>query len=142
MKWFISGSLIGMIIVVGESVLNGVILAEQLQASSPSLMSELRNQAALAIFFVVKLYLYGFIIIWFYQSICPKYGVGLKSSLIAGVFFAFLIWVWVMLSMYATGFATWEVTRTTMIWGMIEVPVATVVGTTVLDRMNRRSDLC
>ena len=140
MKWFISGSLIGIVIVVGECVLNGVILADQLQASSLPATSEPKNQAALAIFFLLKMYLYGFIIIWFYQSICPKYGEGLKSSLVAGVFFAFLIWVWVMSSMYAAGYVTWEVTLTTMLWGMIEVPVATVLGTTLLDRWNHRAN--
>ena len=140
MKWFISGSFIGIVIVVGESFLNGVILADQLQASSLSATSEPKNQAALAIFFLLKLYFYGFIIIWFYQSICPKYGEGLKSSLVAGVFFAFLIWVWVMSSMYAAGYVTWEVTLTTMIWGMIEVPLATLAGSTLLDRMNHRRD--
>src|SRR5205807_7274826 len=70
------------IINVFESVLNGVILAKDMEAAISALGRQMGG-GALAMF-VAWGFLVGFFAVWLYAAIRPRYGAGPKTALCAG----------------------------------------------------------
>lgn len=78
----IGGLVAGMVINVFESVLNGVVLAKDMDAAVSALGRHLGgSQIAM---FIVWGFLVGIFAIWLYAAIRPRYGAGPKTALCAG----------------------------------------------------------
>ena len=132
-KILVAGALGGLVIVVGEVVLNGWLLwpewrnvREHLNLGNPN--------AALAAAGSLKLFLLGYVLVWLYLAFTPKFGSGHLTAVIAGLLVALLIWVWVMIGLLMAGYVTWTIAWLTMVWGLVELPTAAVVSAWFLDR--------
>jgi hypothetical protein len=78
----LGGLVAGLIINVFESVMNGVILAKDMEAAISALGRQMGG-GALAMF-IAWGFLVGIFAIWLYASIRPRYGAGPKTAACAG----------------------------------------------------------
>ena len=79
----ILGGLVARVIInVFESVLNGVILAKDMEAAISALGRQMGG-GALAVF-IAWGFLVGIFAVWLYAAIRPRYGAGPKTALCAG----------------------------------------------------------
>jgi len=131
----LSGSVAGLIIAIGEGVLNAVLLKSNWEVANAQL-----NLATPADWIVslamVKLFVLGFVLMWLYEVFTHKYGAGLKSALIAGFTIGLLIWGWVLAGMWLAGYINNTIAITTFIWGVIELPLAAIAGARIYDKMS------
>jgi hypothetical protein len=79
----LGGLVAGVIINVFEYVLNGVILAKDMEAAISTLGRQMGG-AQLAMF-IAWGFLVGIFAIWLYAAIRPRYGAGPKTALCAGL---------------------------------------------------------
>jgi len=83
----LGGLLAGVVINAFESVLNGVIFAEEMEAAMKALGRQVGGgQIAM---FVVWGFLVGIFAVWLYAGIRPRYGAGPKTEALAGL----AVWV-------------------------------------------------
>lgn len=123
----LGGVAAGLIIMCGEFILNGVLLAEQWAAlrdvhnvQEPS-ASQYAGGAILTLS-------YGIVLIWIYAAIRPRFGPGPKTAIVAALTFWFIAYALFLMSVWANGFVTISVAAISIAWGLIEAPVAALVG--------------
>jgi hypothetical protein len=122
----LGGIAAGIVINFSEYLLNDVILRKQLEAAMTEL-GKSPEQANVAVWIV-----YGFVLgiaaVWLYAAIRPRYGPGAGTALKAG----FTIWVLAYLlstvAMLNMQFFPTGLLMTGLIWGLVEVLIATVIG--------------
>ncbi len=78
----LGGLVAGAIINIFESVLNGVILAKDMEAAIKALGRQMGGGALAT--FIVWGFLVGIFAVWLYAAIRPRYGAGPKTALCAG----------------------------------------------------------
>jgi hypothetical protein len=131
----VGGVIAGLIIILGELPLNFWLLADDWSEIAVRL-SLPQPDSAVAVQGVIKLLLLGVFAVWLTQRLQT---VGrLSASLVAGGIVWFLVWAWVQWGMLLAGYVTPRIALLTVIWGMIEIPLATWSGAWVCDRMTRK----
>ncbi len=122
----LGGLVAGVIINIFEFVLNGVILAKDMEAAMTALGRQVGG-SALAMFTVWG-FLVGIFAIWLYAAIRPRYGAGPKTALCAGA----AVWGLGYLLASVTPIALHLFPRRLMAIGLavglVEVLVGTVAG--------------
>lgn len=124
----ISGGLAcGLIIVLGEAVLNLVLLADAWAAvfarfalPEPSALTAGQG--------LLKLLLLGVFTIWLANRLRHDSGSAHRSALAAGLIVWFLVWAWVQWGMLLAGYVTVEIAALTVAWGLFELPLAALAG--------------
>lgn len=126
-NFLVAGTIAGTAVVAGEVVLNGWLLLPEWQQSLERLsLPEPPPATVLAGF--IKLFALGFVLVWLYDTLSLRYGVGTKAALLSGALVAGLVWIWVMLGMLLAGYVTWTIAWVTMVWGAVELPLAALLG--------------
>ena len=124
---FLGGMLAGLVLNIGEYVLNDVILAEQWFAfRAESGMGEFSTGQVVS--FVIITFLFGIALIWIYAAIRPRFGPGPKTAAIAGLTMWAIDWLLIGASFIAAGLYPVGLTVTTIVWGLFEAPIAAVAG--------------
>lgn len=123
----LGGLLAGLVLNIGEYVLNEVILAEQWSAfRAESGMGEF--SAGQIASFIIITFLFGIALIWIYAAIRPRFGPGPKTAVIAGLTMWAIAWLLIGASFIAAGLYPVGLTVTTIVWGLFEAPIAAVAG--------------
>ena len=122
----LGGLVAGVIINIFESVLNGVILAKDMQAAISALGREMGgSQLGM---FIVWGFLVGIFAIWLYAAIRPRFGAGWKTAALAGA----AVWVLGYLLAAVTPLALHLFPRRLLAIGLavglVEVIVGTIAG--------------
>ena len=123
----LGGLLTGLIINIGEFVLNEPILGEQWASAMAALNQPPVGGGAIAAF-VVGGFLLGIATIWLYASIRPRFGPGPKTAVCAGLFVWFFVYLYTNIGMMGTGLFPMNLLITAVIWGLLEIPIATMAG--------------
>ncbi len=124
----LGGLLAGLIINVGESVLNLVVVADQMQDIVNELGIEPVGSGGVIVYVVLG-FLIGIAMVWLYAAIRPRYGAGPKTALIVGTIVWFLAWFW-----QAVGFSlflgSWPMSLLIvgLGWSLVEVLLAALAG--------------
>jgi MFS family permease len=122
----LGGLAAGVIINIFEYLLNGVILAKDMEAAVSALNRQMGG-AQLAMF-TCWAFLMGIFAVWLYAAIRPRYGAGPKTAVMAG----FAVWCLGYLLAAATPIALKlfpvNVIAIGLVVGLIEVVVGTLVG--------------
>ncbi len=126
-KVIVGGLLAGVVINVGEFILNEMILAEQ-WAGVMQKLNLPEPGAGLIVFFNVWGFVLGITIVWLYAAIRPRCGAGPKTAVCAGLIVWFLTWLMGLGPMAVMGIFPTGAIVISLIWGIVEVPVAAVVG--------------
>ena len=129
----IAGAITGLIIVLGEVVLNGLVLVDEWNTVNASLGLPLPSPL-ISTLVLLKLFALGFLIQWLYWAIQPRFGRGRKTALIAGGIVALIVWAWALSGLYMAGYVNPHIAWVTLVWGSIEVPMAAVLGVMFLER--------
>ena len=126
-RMLIGGLLAGLVLNIGEFILNQVILADQWAAvRSQSGISGFSDGQAVA--FVLITFLFGIVLIWIYAAIRPRFGAGPRTAVIAGLTMWAIAWLLISASFYVAGMFPIGMTITTILWGLFEAPVAALAG--------------
>jgi hypothetical protein len=123
----LGGLLAGVVISIGEYLLNEVVLREQLAAAMANLGLGVPGGEAIAAF-VAMTFVLGIAMVWIYAAIRPRFGAGVKTAIIAGVV------TWLVGSCLPTiGFAIMGVLPDNLaaigcVWALVEFTLAAVAG--------------
>lgn len=123
----IGGLLAGVVMNIGETVLNMVIFKDEWNAVMAKFNQGPMNFASFG-WYILMFFVLGITMIWLYGVMRPKFGAGPKTAIITGLTVWFLLWVLGFGSSAAQGLFPSNMVLTTMVWGFFEVPIAALVG--------------
>ena len=123
----IGGLLAGVIINAGEFVLNGVLLAEEMNAAMAAL-NRPPIAPAMIIWFVLFSFGFAFVLVWTYAAIRPRLGPGVKTAICAATLCWGLGYLYPNLFFYVMNLFPRNVIILTSIWGLVEVVLAGIAG--------------
>ncbi len=123
----VAGLVAGLIINIGESILNvplaGEALADALRARNLPPV----GGSSIA-YFVVMCFLLGILMVWLYAAVRPGLGPGPKTAIIIGVLAWFMTLVWSGGAQVAMGIMPLSLTLFGLAWGLVEFLIASLVG--------------
>ena len=123
----LGGLLAGVVLNIGEYLLNEPILGDQWQTAMESL-NRTPPGGSTIILFVVMTFVLGIAAVWLYAAIRPRYGAGPKTAICAGLTVWFFVWLWAGIGYLAMGLFPTNLILISVIWGLFEMPIATVAG--------------
>jgi hypothetical protein len=123
----LGGLVAGLVINIGEFVLNGVILASSMESAMARLNLPPVGGSAIALFMILGFAL-GILTVWLYAAIRPRYGTGPKTALCAGATVWFLAYLYPSVGMGAMGLFSTNLIVIGVVWGLVEILVAAVAG--------------
>lgn len=117
----------GVVLNLGEWLLHDVILRERMEASAARMGLETPSGSDIGIF-VAMTFVLGILLVWLYAAIRPRFGPGPKTAVLAGLFgWALLYMFWYVYNIAWEIFPQDTVGMST-IWGLFQLPIATMVG--------------
>ena len=124
---FGGGLLAGLIINIGEFILNVPILGAEFEEVMASMNKEPPGSGAIMIF-VMTTFAIGIFAVWLYAAIRPRFGPGAKTAACAGLIVWGLGWLYPNISAMAMDFFPMNLLLISTVWGLVEVTLATVAG--------------
>ena len=122
----LGGLLAGLVINIGEFILNGIILMEAMETELAAMDAAFAPWAMP--FYVAMAFLWGIAMVWLYAAIRPRFGPGWRTAVGVGVFFWVIVSVLPTFSNMAMGIAPEGLVGVGLIWALVELPAAAVVG--------------
>lgn len=126
----LGGIAAGVVINIGETILNLVILAGDMAAAFARLNLPPIGNQAIAVFTIMG-FVVGILTTWLYAAIRPRLGPGPKTALCAGSFVWFFAYFYSGLGMVVMGMFTTRLMAIAVAWGLVEILAAAVVGASV-----------
>ena len=123
----LGGLLAGLVIDVSEAILNGWLLAADMEAAMLRLNLPPVAGSAIATFLVMGLAL-GIAMVWLYAAIRPRFGPGVSTALCAGATAWFFAYAYPSVGFLAMGLFPSRMTVIGLIWGLGELMLAAVAG--------------
>lgn len=123
----LGGIVAGIVINVGESILNLVILGADMEAALARLNLPPIGGQAIGVF-VFMGFVVGILTTWLYAAIRPRFGPGPKTAMCAGAIVWFFAYFYSGLGMVVMGMFTARLMTIAVAWGLVEILVAAVVG--------------
>lgn len=123
----VGGLLAGLVINIGEFVLNGYILEKDWESAMRLLGKEPIGMQAVSVFLALG-FLLGITAVWIYAAVRPRLGAGPKTAICIGLI------VWVLTSLFTTlgqlptGIFPNRLLIIPLVWGLVELPLGTVAG--------------
>jgi uncharacterized membrane protein len=124
---FLGGLLAGLILNIGEFLLNTKVLGPQMMAFSAQhgFKEPGSNFIVVAI---VMTFILGIVAVWLYALIRPRLGPGVKTAIVA----AFILWFGIYLYTGVINMLLFGIPMNLMIiafvWGLVEYIIATIAG--------------
>ncbi len=123
----LGGLAAGVLINIGEYLLNDVVLAEEVRATMAGFNLPAPGGGAIAVFVFLGFGV-GITAVWLYAAIRPRYGPGAKTALCAGSAVWFLACAYPDVAFAALGFFPVGDTVVVLIWRLVEFSLATLAG--------------
>lgn len=120
----VGGLLAGLIITIGETVLNLLIIGKDVQAS---LHQSPMGTTPIGVF-VLRCLVLGAVSVLLYAAMRPRLGPGPKSAITAGILVFLIGTLFPAFGLAMNGVFPARALLTAIIWGAIELPLATVAG--------------
>jgi hypothetical protein len=128
-RMILGGIVAGIILFIVDYILNGVILAQQWQDAMTALGKPAMTESAGTIVMAIILNLVlGLAALWIYVGIRPRFGAGVTTAIYAGLAVWVVGYLVTNLFLLIAGLLPASILWTGIIVGVIQVPVATVVG--------------
>ena len=129
MNWkriLLGGLLAGVVINVSEFLLNGVVLAEQMEADMARMGMQFASWAMAA--FVVMAFIYGLFLAWCYAAIRPRYGQGARTALITAGALWVVAYLLPSVGFLAMGVGSAGTYGLSLVWGAVELVIAALLA--------------
>lgn len=123
----LGGLVAGLIINVGEFILNEPILRKDWDAVMQSLNRPAVGGGAIAVF-VTLAFLLGIMIVWIYAAMRPRMGAGPKTAVCAGLVVWALVYLYTGVGNVAAGIFPSRLVVIGVVWGFFEMPLGALVG--------------
>lgn len=123
----LGGLVTGLILNIGEWVLNGIVLAKDMQDffKKCGLPEPGPNFLVIAITITFVL---GIVIVFGYAAIRPRFGPGPKTAIIAAVLAWFCVYLYQNLIGFGLGIVPIRLLVIALAWGLVEYILATLAG--------------
>src|SRR5262245_35242010 len=123
----LGGLLAGPGMQLAEYVLNGVVLAQDMDAAIQRLNLPPLGGSAIGVFLVIGFAL-GIATIWFYAAIRPRFGAGVRTALCAGAAVWFFADLYPNIGLVVLGVFPGRLITLAVVWGLVELLVAAAAG--------------
>jgi hypothetical protein len=123
----LGGLLAGLLLNIGEFLLNAVVLADQMKTFNAQ-HNFAEPGTSFMIMAVVLTFVLGIVMVLGYASIRPRFGPGVKTALIASLFAWFGLYFYMGLFFAVLFGISTGTCIMTMVWGLVEYAIATVAG--------------
>jgi pimeloyl-ACP methyl ester carboxylesterase len=123
----IGGLLAGSIINFSEFILNGVLLAEDMNEAMKAL-NRPPISPGMIVWFVLFGFGLGFMLVWVYAAIRPRFGAGIKTAICAAAAVWGLSCLYPNLFMIIIGLFPQSMMVLVTIWGLVEITIAGIAG--------------
>ncbi len=121
----LGGLLAGVIVNASEFLMNGVVLAKQMQADMAKHALVMASWAMVG--FVLMAFVYGFALAWLYAAFRPRFGQGFGTAMIAAATVWTLSYVMPTVMMTAMGMGS-PSAALSLVWGAAELVIAGAVA--------------
>lgn len=123
----IGGLVAGVILNIGEFVLNGMVLAKEMKDffQRCGFPEPGTNFMVIA---VVITFVLGIVLVLLYAAIRPRFGAGPKTAIIAALFVWFGVYVYQTVIGLGVGMAPLKVAVIALAWGLVEYILAGLAG--------------
>jgi hypothetical protein len=123
----IGGLLAGLIINIGEYILNGLLLFEEMNAAMAALNKPPVDERMI-MWFVLLGFGVGFMLVWTYAAIRPRFGAGIKTAICASTLVWGLGYLYPNLFIIITNIFPREMMVMVTAWGLVELIIAGIAG--------------
>ncbi len=124
---FIGGVVAGLVINIGEFILNMFIIRTQMEAAVARLNLPPIGGGQIGIF-VALVFALGIGTVWLYAAIRPRFGPGAGTALCAGAVVWSFAYLYPSLSIMVMGVFTAGMVMLSVLWGLVEILAGAVVG--------------
>jgi len=123
----LGGLLAGLVLNIGETLLNAVVIAGDNKAEMERLHLPDPGGAFIAKA-VVATFVLGIAIVYLYAAIRPRFGPGVKTAICAGVMAWFFISVYAGVIYSGLGMVAMKLFWIGLVWGLVEYAIGAVAG--------------
>jgi len=123
----LGGLLTGVVINIGETILNVLIVAEPMERALQARNLPPVGGAAIG-GFVLLCFLLGIATVWLYAAIRPRFGPGVRTAVIVGVVVWWFAFVWPGIGDVIIGFVPPTVSAIVLAWEAAEIIIGSVAG--------------
>jgi hypothetical protein len=123
----LGGLLAGLVVNIGETILNMVVIADDMQTALEARNLPAMTGASIGVFVAMAFGL-GILMVWLYAAIRPRFGPGPRTAVIAGLAIWLLVYVWGGVADAVMGFMPAGAAMIAMFWGLGESVLATIAG--------------
>ena len=123
----IGGLVAGLIINIGEFILNGLLLAEEMNAAMAAL-NKPPVDPGMIMWFVLFGFGLGFMLVWTYAAIRPRFGAGMKTAICASTLVWGLAYLYPNIFMIIINLFPRGMTIIGIAWGLVELTIAGIAG--------------
>jgi hypothetical protein len=123
----IGGFVAGIIINVSEFVLNTMVVGEEMTAAMAA-MNKPPIDPSMIVWFVLLSFGFGFVLVWTYAAIRPRFGPGIGTAICAaslcwGLGYLFPNLFFIVMNLFPRNMII-----LTTVWGLVEVVIAGIAG--------------
>ena len=123
----IGGLLAGLIVDISESILNGIVLAQDLGAAMQAL-NRPPIDTQMIIWFVLLGFGLGIAAVWLYAAIRPRFGPGVTTAVISGLAVWFFAYLYAGITIGIMNLFPARVMVVSTLWGLPEIVIASIAG--------------
>lgn len=123
----LGGLVAGIVLNIGEWILNGVLIKDQWDAAMTDLGKPVTSGSDIAVY-VILTFVLGIVLVWLYAAMRPRYGPGPKTAILAGFVGWILADLFFWVSNWVSGVFPGGMITTMVIWEFFELPIGTLVG--------------
>ena len=123
----LGGLVAGLVLNIGEYILNAVILVQQWRDVAAQLRLPEPGGEQVP-WLIILHFLIGIMMVWFYAAVRPRFGAGPRTALLAGFAVWILLWLLGTSAGWIMGVIPTRALIITWIWGFFEVPISTLAG--------------
>jgi hypothetical protein len=123
----LGGLVAGLVLNIGEFVLNDFLLAESMKSDLNRL--HLPDPGGPFIAKAVTItFLLGIVLVYLYAAIRPRFGAGLKTAICAGLIGWFFVYLYAGYIYEAMGVVSLKPFVIGLVWGLVEYPLGAIAG--------------
>ena len=123
----LGGLVAGLIINIGEFILNMPILGSQ-WADALKALNRPPLDASPPTFFIILAFVLGILTVWLYAAIRPRFGKGPKTAISAGLMMWLLAILYPMAGMLPMNLFPRNLIVIAALWDLFELPIAALAG--------------
>ena len=123
----LGGLVAGVVLNIGEALLNSVVLAKAMEEDFRRLNLPQPGGDFIAKA-VVMTFILGIVIVYLYAAIRPRFGPGVKTAVCAGLLAWFFIYLYVGVIQVSLGLFTVQTFMIGLVWGLLEFVAGAIAG--------------